>query len=530
MQAQALRITVTIMAIMIPGCATSPKILSPKISCPTSLGPKSSLPPTLGESLDGQQPPERLASEPNPSDLEQQPSPPSPVTFVSFQESDAEVDGEQPFEVVPAELGELQAQLEQLAPMQLIPNEEDSGVTLDTLIDLALANNPALQLAAAAAGKASGIRTQVGLRPNVNIGYSGQEIGNGGNPGQHGAFFSQTYVGGRKLQWNRQVAGHDLNAQRWQIQVQRQRIETDVRIRFYRVLTAQQRLEEAVSFRQAAMTAVDIAAARLDAAEGARPDLLQSQILVDQVDLTIQAVEFEWRAAWQELAAIAGVPELEGVRLSERLNTQFVELDIESLYQQIASQSPLLQAALARVDRTRANLQRQRRQPIPNLYAQAGVAHDNDSGNDIASVQLSLPIPIQNKNEGNIQAASAAYTEALQNVRRIRMQIRFDLANALQRYDTARVRAERFQTSILPKANESLELIQQAQTAGEVEFLRVLTARQSFFEFNQQYLAELGQLAQTRSEIDGLLLTGGLSKVDDYNLDDGLRGQALGNQ
>jgi cobalt-zinc-cadmium efflux system outer membrane protein len=401
---------------------------------------------------------------------------------------------------------------------------------LESLVNLALANNPALQQALAVAAKAGGVRTQVGLRPNFSLGYLGQEIGNGGSGGQHGAFYSQTFVRGRKLALNRQVIGHDVNSVRWQVQVQRQRVETDVRIRFYRVLAAQQRLEEAELFRQEAFRAVGIFEARLRAAEAARPDLLQSQILVDQVDLTIRAVELEWRAAWQELAAIAGLPGLMEVRLSERLETEYPELSFEALANQIAARSPLLKSALARVDRTRANLQRQRRQPVPNIQTQAAVARDDDTGDDFASLQVSVPIPIRNRNQGNIRAAFAEYCEATQNAQRIRMQIRLDLADALRRYETARARVEKYQTSILPKAQESLELIRQAQDVGEVEFLRVLSARQSFFEYNQLYLAELGQLAQNRAEIDGLLLTGGLASVVTYDANVGLRGQALSGQ
>ena len=115
----------------------------------------------------------------------------------------------------------------------------NSGMTLEAIEQLALANNPAIQQASAASARAGGIRTQVGLKPNPTIGYFGEEIGNEGAGGLHGAFVSQTFVRGDKLAWNRQVLGHDVNAMNWQIETQRQRVRTDIRLAFYDALAAQ---------------------------------------------------------------------------------------------------------------------------------------------------------------------------------------------------------------------------------------------------------------------------------------------------
>ena len=49
----------------------------------------------------------------------------------------------------------------------------ESGLTLEAIEQLALANNPAIQQASAASARAGGIRTQVGLKPNPTIGYFG---------------------------------------------------------------------------------------------------------------------------------------------------------------------------------------------------------------------------------------------------------------------------------------------------------------------------------------------------------------------
>ena len=190
----------------------------------------------------------------------------------------------------------------------------------------------------------------------------------------------------------------------------------------------------------------------------------------------------------------------------------------------------LLAAAQARVDRARSNLQRQRIQPTQNITTQLGAGIDDGTGQGFINLQLSVPVPVHNKNQRNIKAAHAEYCEATQNVQRIRMSIRRDLARVMREYQVADATVRRYEGTILPKAQEALELMQEARDAGEFDFLRVLTARRAYFDANIKYVVESGQLAQANAKIDGLLLMGGLSDVASYDGDDGLRGQALSGQ
>ncbi|WP_417850251.1 TolC family protein [Thalassoglobus sp.] len=420
------------------------------------------------------------------------------------------------------------AKLPPAPPASSIP--EQKGLTLQALEELALQNNPSIQQANAVAAKASGIHYQVGRKPNPSIGYFGEEIGNDGAGGLHGAFVSQTFVRGDKLAWNEQVIGHDVESIRWQTEAQRQRVRTDIRIQFYEALAAQKRLELARDFRDIAEKGVEVSQQRVDAQVGTRPDVLQSEIQQNEVELIIQQAEYDFESAWKQLAAIAGVPGMETPTLSGKLQPSDLEREADALYQQIVSQSPLISAAQARVHRAQANMQRQNVQAIPNINGQFGVGRDDGTGDAFANIQLSLPIPYNNKNTGNISAAHGEYCEATQNVQRLKMQIRQNLAIALRDYQVAQANVQRYQSAILPKAQETLDLVQEAQLAGEFDFLRVLTARRAYFDANLNYVRSLGNLATANARIEGLLLTGGLSNTVTYDGDDGLRGQALSGQ
>lgn len=405
----------------------------------------------------------------------------------------------------------------------------EEGFTLLELEQLAMENNPAIKQVSASANRAAGIRDQVGRKPNPQVGYFGDEIGDADAAGLHGAFVSQTIVAGQKLERNRHVLQHDVRSMMWQVETQRVRVRTDLRKHFFRALAAQRRLQLAREFRGVAEKGVSVAKGRLEAG-GTRPDVLQSEIQLGEIDLLVRRAEMELDAAWKAMAAIVGLPAVDPMPLIGELESSIDHQPFEEVLLQIVAESPLLRAAQEQVRRARANLDRQNAQPRPNVTGQLGVGHDDATGDEFANVQLTIPLPVHNANQGNIRAAYGAYCEATQNVERIKMEMRESLATVTREFQIAAATVEQYESKILPKARESQELISEAYAVGEFDFLRVLTARRIFFDANLQYVAALGDLAVANATIDGLLLSGGLSSVASYGGDDALRGQALSGQ
>ncbi|NJR43808.1 MAG: TolC family protein, partial [Akkermansiaceae bacterium] len=77
----------------------------------------------------------------------------------------------------------------------------------------------------------------------------------------------------------------ETQSQQWQVETQRYRVLTDVRQRFYEALAAQRRLQVATDFEQVAIKGVRNAAARQEALEASRPEFLQAEIQLKQVEL-----------------------------------------------------------------------------------------------------------------------------------------------------------------------------------------------------------------------------------------------------
>lgn len=415
------------------------------------------------------------------------------------------------------------------APEKPATNGSPQTISLSTLEAWALEHNPAIRQASASALKSMGFRNQVSRTPNPTIGYMGQQLGDDGTD-QHLAFLSQDIVLGGKLELNDQVLGHGVQSQLWEVEAQRFRVLTDVRLRYYDALAAQQRLGAANEFHKVLAKGVSVAEARKQALEGTQPEVLLARVQLNQLELTQRRSEIAFNAAWNELAATIGLRQLPVAPLEITAGPPTSDRDWNVVYEDLIARSPEIRAASSRVCRAAANVQRQEAQPIPNLELQVAVGHDQATEVQFGQVQAGLPIPVFNKNRGNIDAAQAEYCRALQEVERLKMSIRARLARAAQDFDAARAMVEQYEEKILPQAKESQDLSEQAYAAGEFGFLEVLTSRRVYFEATLELINARRDLAQAAATIEGLLLTGGLDQTVDTPDDDSLRGQALSGQ
>ena len=420
----------------------------------------------------------------------------------------------------------------EVVPQFTLSSDVGNEGVLYTLADfeqIALTNNPSLAALNSLTQKASGLRQQVGARPNPTLGYFGQQLADRGTD-QQGFFVEQEFVRGDKLALNRAVLNHTLAAQRWESETQKYRILTDVRMLYFETAAAQQQLDAIQKFEEVSKRGVEVALERKKADEGSLVEVLQSKTLNSEVALAGERATAAYRGAWRNLAAIAGLPDSRPTQLSPDFGDIQSSPDWGATYQQILLQSPERAVAQALVCEKVSILRREQVQRTPNLETQFGAGYDNGTNSGMINVQVGAPIPVFNKNTGNIAAAQADYTRAVENVKRIEQSIQARLARAAQEFESYLASVQKYESEILPQVKESLQLSEEAYKAGELDFLQVLIVRKSYFESNLQFIQSRAQLAQANAKIEGLLLTGGLDAPQDYTNGDSLRGQSFGGQ
>ncbi|MCH8830362.1 MAG: TolC family protein [Planctomycetes bacterium] len=388
-------------------------------------------------------------------------------------------------------------------------------LTLDAVERLAIQSNPTLALAEANIGAADGRWMQAGLYPNPKVGYQGNEIGNNGRGGQQGVFISQEIVTANKLGLSQHTAAHELGRRQAQRSAQRFRVLTSVRVAFYDALVAQETVKIAKELLEVSQQGLETTETQKKAQKVSDVDVLQAKVELNEALILLRKANNRKRAAWKQLRALIGQPDLAETSLQGDWEPASAQLDAETALQKILSESPEITAAQQDVSRAYAAWQRAIAQPTPNVTVQGGLQYDFDTNHSIVNLQMSLPIPVRNANQGNIHAAESEWIAASRELERRKLAIRNRFAAAYERYANANYEVERYKSDIIPNAAESLRLIKEVFEKGEASYLRLLTAQRSNSEAQVRYRIASRAWWTAKLEIDGLLLMGGLKNPGD---------------
>ena len=383
---------------------------------------------------------------------------------------------------------------------------------LDDLKHMALQNNPTLAAAAARINVARGQQLQAGLYPNPVIGYHATQIGNLQTAGAQGAFITQRFITGGKLQLDQTIAGKDIDETHLQLHIQQQRVLSDVRVRFYDALVAQRRVDLTKELARIGNELVKATETLIAGRQGTENDLLQAEIKADESHILLDNATNEHTETWRRLAAVVGMPTMRTTLLAGELNDHLLNFDWDGCYTMVLENNLELNAARTRVQRASVVIRRAKREPIPNVDLLVSLRHHNVTGSDVANVQLGIPIPVFNKNQGNIRSAKAEWVAARNEVKRIELELQDQLAVAYRRYANARQQIDRYSQRMVPRAKRSLQLVTDGYEKGQVEYLTLLTAQQTYLQVNLSYLASLREFRAAESIIEGQLLAGGLAQ------------------
>lgn len=388
-------------------------------------------------------------------------------------------------------------------------------MTIQQLEAIAVQNNPTLDQARAETWKAYGRYVQAGLYPNPDAGYAASEVGNDGRAGQQGVYVQQEFVFGNKLALSQNISAAERTAADHSLALQELRVRNNVRLEYYGILTAKKNQEIAVQLLQVAENAARLAKIRREQGEASRLDELQARGEQQRASVAVAQSENGLNAAWKRMQAVVGDPGLTPQPLAGSLEQDpLPELSFEKLLARLENTSPQIRLAESRISRAQAAYARAEVEPIPNLTLQNTVQYDDSTKFTVVGIQATLPIPIFNRNQGNITVAEQDWIQASRETERLRLSLQRNLASRWQQFANARVQVERYRDEVLPTVSDTLKLTRDAYEAGETDYIRLLTAQRTYTETYRDYVSSLGLAWQEVVRLNGLLLSDGLAAVE----------------
>ncbi len=163
---------------------------------------------------------------------------------------------------------------------------------------------------------------------------------------------------------------------------------------------------------------------------------------------------------------------------------------------------------------TRARLEIKRRQALagveksrqtPNVTVILGAKRDQQQGRNQAVLGLSIPLPLFDRNQGNLLEALRRTDKARDELVAVESRLNGDLAQAHERLGAALQELGLLQKDILPGASSAFDAATKGFEAGKFSFLDVLDAQRTLFLAKSQYLRALSDAHRAAADIDRVL-------------------------
>jgi len=390
--------------------------------------------------------------------------------------------------------------------------------TLDEAQRLAAASNPTLRQAQAELRAAKARAQQAALYPNPTIGYTGDEIRGGSiNGGKQGFFLEQNVVTAGKLGKSRGVFEQETRLAELEAEEQKLRVQNAVKTAYYRVLAAQELLDTRTSLAQIEQNFAEVQRQLFNSGQADESEVLEAEVDAERRRLSTRMQENTLREEWKSLAAIIGQPDLPQSVVSGDLAQAWPEIDEAQVIEIIVTQAPATRIANASSARAAAEITRSKSQAIPDLRLRGGLEYNNEPLGTIPQAigwegiaEVAVQIPIFNRNQGNVAAATADLDRAQLEKQRIALTLRERAATIVDEYANAKLMAIEYRDEMLPRAKKAYTLLDQKYGLMLASYPRVLEAQRKLFVLHAEYLMALETTWTTGIALQGFLLTDGL--------------------
>jgi cobalt-zinc-cadmium efflux system outer membrane protein len=246
---------------------------------------------------------------------------------------------------------------------------------------------------------------------------------------------------------------------------------------------------------------------RVRAGDLAQVELERTRLAALQFQNDVQQGESRLVIARNQLQTLLGRSSrlaMFDVRGELRRDTSIVKA--EDMRQLAFQQRPDLQALRRDQARSTADLRLQLAQGTVDYTV--GLEYQRQQGNvrdgNQFGLSFSVPIPVFNRNQGEIERAQRGQDQIAAKIRALEAVIETEVQNAYQQYATARDMLQCIETSMLTQSRNVRQTIEYAYRRGQSSFVDFLDAQRAFNDTMQSYNNARADYARSLYTIDAV--------------------------
>jgi cobalt-zinc-cadmium efflux system outer membrane protein len=376
-------------------------------------------------------------------------------------------------------------------------------VTFTDVLNLALSANPEIAVALREREAVDGVRVQAATRPNPSISTSVQDTRRENR--QIYLQLNQEIELGNKREARMDAADAIYKKANAELDSKKAEIHANVVSAFYELLAAQERLKLSQSSLEVANQALDASAKRVKAGKSSPVEETKSKIAQSSAKIELSQATSQLNSARKRLSALWG---------SSNPVYQHAKGDVENIpaiaslneLSSLLENAPAITIAKLEINARDGITKVERSKATPNITLSAGVVNNQELGGiNQALLGLSVPIPVFDRNQGNLQEAVSRQYKAQDELVASKAQLEANLAFQYERLHVARQTSESIRSEILPGSQSAFDAATKGFQAGKFNFLDVLDAQRTLFQAKSQYIQSLIDAHQAIAEIERIL-------------------------
>lgn len=396
-----------------------------------------------------------------------------------------------------------------LFSMPLQSNAQNLETDLYPVFQIVLENNPDIKMNLASIMSAEGQALQAGLRPNPQAimeleNFGGDDDFSGVDGAELTLGVEQEIEIAGKRTYRKDVANYALAAAKQEAVSQILATLASTHQSYAGYVIAQERLK--LAERRLALADKTHEAVKKRVSAAAASDIQHTKVGIEQKAAAIekaQAIE-ELASAKAQLERIlaSGVDQInEG---SGFLQTAF---DVPEKEQLIKALENLPQAEMMKLKELQAqsNIELAKAYGVPNPTIGLGIRRFNETDSNAFMATLSIPIPISDRNQGNIAQARAERIVAENENRSTLLSLKEASEKVYQQLLAASQEVKSYKNDIIPSAQKAYEQASEGYNSGRFSFLELLDAQRTLYEMQEAQLDSLLKLHQAKAQADFLM-------------------------
>ena len=273
---------------------------------------------------------------------------------------------------------------------------------------------------------------------------------------------------------------------------------------FTDVLAGQEQLQLAEESIQLAKKVVNSAAKRVEAGKAPPIEETKARVAFSTASIVLVQTRRELAAARKQLSLLWGSSSPQFRKVLGNLESR-VEIPSFEVLEQRLNKNPIALHSIKNIEQHKALVEIEKLRRIPDITVGAGVRRYTRADETTAIVNVSIPIPLFDFNQGNLQAANQRVGKAIDEQAAIDLQLRSELTKAYEALSAAQNEINVLHDEVLPGARSSFDIANKGYELGRFSFLEMLDAQRTLFQNRTLYVRALTNYHRLINEIERLI-------------------------